>query len=174
MGATINSFDTLGIQPNSMVYYRSYATPSKGIVGFRKLYPKFELGKIHKILGKTSCLITSERTGKLVSRHISDVFAFCPSRYIDNLPFTENLRRRVKEERGDDLEMEDIARELKCSKKAVGDVPFVPTRVTTPPRRRMTEKKGGESARKTKKSFCQALWKRARVSGAQLIDRLID
>ena len=113
--SNIKTIQGLGLKEGSYVYYRSYSQPQKGIVGIKKLFPSFETGKIYKILGKTSALIQGNRTGKIVSRHISDLFRSEVPRIGLELPFTTNLQRRLVEESGRDLIcLEDVEREARA------------------------------------------------------------
>ena len=62
----------LGIEKGSQVWYRVFKHPQL-VDGLGSLMPKWLPGKVEECVSKTSFLIASDATGRLISRHISDL-----------------------------------------------------------------------------------------------------
>ena len=104
------TFGSLGIVPGTKVFFRAHGSVAKS-PGMAKLFPKFLSGEVVRLNGRTSSIIRSYRTGKLVSRHISDVFRHYSAVAGPEEGFMDSLRREQKDKEVDfnDKEAEEEA-----------------------------------------------------------------
>ena len=69
-------------------------------------------GTIERLNGKTSAVIRSERTDKLITRHVSDVIKVYNPKVGPELNFHENLERLVSEQQGEQMDIEEADKEV--------------------------------------------------------------
>ena len=106
------------------MWFRDFSPPHVMAAGLKTLLPRFNLGKIHAVLGRTSALVRSDRTGKLLSRHVSDLQPFSAAlRFSEQDSWEDNEARYWKERRGEDLGLSprDQHLEQQATKDAVED-----------------------------------------------------
>ena len=88
----------------STVYFRIFSNPSAAGCSLGKLLPRFCVGRIAKVCGRSSAIIVCVQTGGRLHRNVRDLTpVFCQNSWRSELLFEQNERRFLVERRGDDL-----------------------------------------------------------------------
>ena len=86
---------SLNLNEGSAVFYRVYKHPHL-VDGIGSLLPKFLPGVITKVISKTTVMIRSDVTKKLVNRHVSDIHPqTATSRFVSTETGEQGFRRRM-------------------------------------------------------------------------------
>ena len=136
----LKTFGGLGIGPGTRVYYRCHAGLVKNCPGMKKIWPRYLSGVVVRLNGRTSAVIRSYRTDRLLTRHISDVFRHYDAKAGPEYGLLESIRREKEDEDVDfsDKVDEDKARTEMQKDTTTGEAldevtPTTPTSVVSSP-----------------------------------------
>ena len=102
----LHTCESLGITEGSRIYFKVYEYSNR-LAYFSSLLPKFQSGQVTKIISRTSVLVRNDATGKIVSRHLTDVFPMRPAPLYGNT-YENPLDARIAEEIETERDVVDI------------------------------------------------------------------
>ena len=92
--------NSLRLEKGMKVFYKMFRHPQL-IDGISSLLPKFAAGTIHDVLSKTSVMVRSDLTGRLINRHVSDVHpAQINNRFVSKITGAEGFKRLANDVSG--------------------------------------------------------------------------
>ena len=99
------TLQSMNIQEGSRVWYRMHREPKVLACGYASILPRVAIGFVVRFLGRTSVVLKSDVTGKMLYRNIIDLTPFIPSTWNYNLNFHSANKEYEREQRGLDLEI---------------------------------------------------------------------
>ena len=157
----LHTCESLGITVGSRVYLKVFEYGPK-LAYFSSLLPKFNSGQVTKVVSRTSILVRNDATGKVVSRHLTDIFPMRPAPLYGNT-YQNPLDARIAEEDETERDVTDLSvdpleagREFEAvSRTAENDELIDPTSLSAPEgagenRQEVASKENPENAEKRK------------------------